>query len=88
MNMRVVSLLVIGSGNVIFILCIPILLVLATGVHGRFFEGTKLIAVYISLILIPISIIGSWVLYRLQAYGKAMCFLLLPLISIILFLLL
>jgi hypothetical protein len=85
--MRIVSLFVIGSSNVIFILCLPILLVLAPGVHGQLLQGIKLLTVYISLILIPISIIGSWVLYRQEVYGKAICFSLLPVTSIFLFLL-
>ena len=87
MNIRIVSRLILASGNVVFILCLPLLLVLAVGAHGPFYQGMKLMIVYASLILIPISIIGAWILYRLEAYRKAICFSLLPLVSILLFLL-
>ena len=83
--MRLISLLVIGAGNVILILCSPLLLLLAVGVHGPTYSGMKLVSIYASLILIPISIIGAWVLYRLGAYGKAILCILLPLVGILMF---
>ncbi len=87
MGQRTVSRLILASGNVVFILCLPLFLILAVGTqHGPFYQGMKLITVYASILLIPVSIIGAWILYRLEEYRKAIYFSLLPLVSILVFL--
>ncbi len=82
-KMRVISLIVQLICNVVFILLLPLSLILAIGTHGPLFKGTKLVIVWSFPIMVPISIIGSWIFYRQQSYGKAISLSFLPLLSII-----
>lgn len=84
-KIRIISLIVLLICNIIFTLLLPLSLIFAIGPHEPLFEGVKLIIVWSFPILIPISIIGAWVFYRQQSYGKAIGLSFLPLLSIVIF---
>jgi len=84
-KMRIISLIVLLICNIVFILLLPVSLLFAIGPHGPLLEGAMLIIAWSLPVLIPVSIIGSWVLYRQQSYGRAIGLSFLPLLSIVTF---
>ena len=84
-QVRIVSLIILLICNIVFIVSLPVSLFLAVGSHGPFFEGPALIAAWSFPMLIPIAIIGSWILYRQRLYGRAIAFIFLPVLSIVAF---
>jgi hypothetical protein len=86
-QMKSFSLIVLLICHVVFFLSLPLFIILASGLHGPRYEGTKLAILRSYPIIVPVSLIGAWVFYRQQSYGKAMGLSILPLLSLIGFML-
>lgn len=84
-KMRMTSFIVLAICNVMFMFLLPLSFIAVIGPHGPLIEGIQLIIGFSFLVITPLTMIGSWVLYRQRSYAKSIRLSLAPLISVVLF---